>query len=284
MSNNEETSDQALATHHNVEVDGFAGYEDGIEGDVSMPASSLMKGMRIKFTNTAAWIDTNDNELPTNLETVVIDIIRAIVKFVDQQLVDYRVLAPHERFPDIKALNDAAPKDEWSEGPNGEMQGPWRKQSIVYLLNLETMDRYSYPTGTVGGSIAIRELVDKTNWTRKLRGSNTYPRIALRDVFMNTRFGGRQRPHFEIRGWVQLGGDEQSVTALPAPKPLPGVKEIAEPTLAEHMRDELPPWNDDLDNLIDVPAKATAATLAPSPTQKPATTRKGVQKIGGRRS
>jgi hypothetical protein len=155
------------------------------------------------------------------------------------------------------------------------------------LLNLETMDRYSYATGTVGGNIAIRELVDKTKWTRKLRGPNIYPRIALRDVFMNTRFGGRQRPNFEIRGWVQLGDD--GVKALPTPKPtplppMPGVKEVPEPTLAEHMQDELPPFDDPLPGGSPMPApKPAAPSVHPMEPKPHVVTKKGTVKFAGNR-
>ena len=133
--------------------------------------------------------------------------LRIVQKWIDQKPVETRILEPGEKFPDIEALNEAAPKSEWHEGPDGKMHGPWQIQQILYLLNLDTMDRFTFPTGTVGGFIAIRELVDKTTWMRKLRGPNVYPRVALRDLFMNTKYGGRQRPHFEVKGWVQLGSD-----------------------------------------------------------------------------
>ena len=74
------------------------------------------------------------------------------------------------------------------------------------------MDRYTFPTGTVGGQIAVRELVDKTKWMRKLRGANVYPVTTLSDTFMPTRFGGRQRPHFEIKRWISFGPDEKALS------------------------------------------------------------------------
>jgi hypothetical protein len=273
----------------NFAPDGFSGYDDRVEGEDRPQGGGIIKGMLIKFSNTAAWIDTNDNELPAGLELVVIDVIRVVQKWIDQQPVETRILAPGEKFPDIEALNEAAPKDEWHEGPDGKMHGPWQAQHILYLLNLETMDRYSYPTGTVGGSIAIRELVDKTNWMRRLRGPAVFPRVALRDVFMNTRFGGRQRPHFEIKGWVQLGGDEK-IAALPTPKPtplppMPGVKEIAEPTLSEHMGGDKVPFNDPLPEMVGgspMPAPKPTAPPTPKPAA-PSINKKGVQKLAGNR-
>ena len=67
-------------------------------------------------------------------------------------------------------MNESVPKADWVEGPDG-LRGPWQAQYIVYLLNLETMDRFSFPTGTVGGGIAVRELVDKTKWIREFAAS-----------------------------------------------------------------------------------------------------------------
>ena len=40
------------------------------------------------------------------------------------------------------------------------------------------------------------------------------PVVALADTFMPTRFGGRQRPHFVIKRWISLDGEQN---ALPAP-------------------------------------------------------------------
>ena len=34
------------------------------------------------------------------------------------------MLASGQPFPDIKALNDQVPEDEWEEGPDGKPRGP----------------------------------------------------------------------------------------------------------------------------------------------------------------
>lgn len=66
--------------------------------------------------------------------------------------------------------------------------------------------------------------------------------MTLSDKHMNTRFGGRQRPHFCVVRWIELGGDGK----LQSPKPLAleggatGLREVKEPTLAEEMNDDLP--------------------------------------------
>ena len=114
------------------------------------------------------------------------------------------------------------------------------------------MDHYSYPTGTTGGAIAVRDLVDKTKWMRRFRGTHVYPVVSLSDTFMKTRFGGRQRPNFLIKRWVSLGPDEKM---LPAPNIAPqqpaaekpaeaaaqtDLPTVEEPSLNEQMNDEIP--------------------------------------------
>jgi hypothetical protein len=108
---------------------------------------------------------------------------------------------------------------------------------------------------------------------------------------MKTKFGGRQRPHFIVKKWVQLGSDQPALAATtseaaepPKAEPLPGMKEVAEPTLKEQMKDEVPFDFDDPPD-PDIP-KTASPPVQPKPatTQTPPINKKGVQKIaGGRR-
>ena len=208
------------------EIDGFEGYEDRIEGDERPEGGGVIRGSLVKFTNEAAWELRDGEEMPA-VELVAVDVLRIVQRWKDQLPAETIILEPGQKFPDVEAMNDALPKSEWVEGPDGKMRGPWRTQYIVHLLNLETMDRYSYPTGTVGGGIAVRDLVDKTKWIRRLRGAHVYPVVTLSCTFMPTRFGGRQRPSFLIKSWINLGGDGE---VLPAP---------SQPTLIEHVEKQL---------------------------------------------
>jgi hypothetical protein len=86
---------------------------------------------------------------------------------------------------------------------------------------------------------------------------------------MNTRYGGRFRPHFEITRWVSLGGEGGQVEALPpSPPPRPlqtaaqpevPLKEVKEPSLAEDMGDEIPDFGNE--NAESPKASAKASTV-----------------------
>jgi hypothetical protein len=201
------------------QVDNFAGYSDdvaGVENDVPV---GVIKGTLIKFTNDFRYVTRDGAELPSDLELVVIDVLRIVQKWLNSKPVETVVLDPGQAFPDIDALNKAAPKEEWCE-KFGKMAGPWQKQRLAYLLNLSTMDRYTFASSSVGGTIAIRDVVDRTNWMRKLRGSNIYSAIVLSKKFMPTEFGGRDRPHFIIKRWIALGPDQTAIADQSGPQML----------------------------------------------------------------
>jgi hypothetical protein len=212
-----------------------------VESDYERVSSSVIRGTLIKFTNEAKWV-SRDGELPAGLELLVVEILRVVTKWgPDQKPLETRILRPDEKFPDIDALNEGCPQSEWVQGPDKKLHGPYQKQYVGYLLDLNTMQQYSYPTSTAGGGIAVRGLRDQTKWMRKLRGRVVYPTVKLGHTFMKTGFGGRQRPDLVVQRWVTFGGDGGDVKALPTPGPtLSPSQEVERPSLAEELNDAIP--------------------------------------------
>jgi hypothetical protein len=242
--------------------DGFDGFIEDVEGDDDQPqAGSVTRGrIRVKFLNEAVYATHGGEELSPHLELIVEDILRTVVKFVGKQLVETIVITPGQKFPNIKELNEKSPRSEWSTAPNGELRGPWQIQYVGLMIDPLTMTAYYFPTSTSGGGGAMRELADKTKWMRKYRAQRVYPVITLSDTFFPTRYGGRQRPHFLIKRWITLDGEQ---TTLPASEQkqledrskettetttttksgvvrFDKLKTVAEPTLREELNDEIP--------------------------------------------
>jgi hypothetical protein len=154
-------------------IDNFAGWDDGVEGDDRPEGAGIIQGNLDKFANEGDWETRDGEKIDTNVERVAVNVIRVVQKWCDQQPVETKILEPHQKFPDLEELNEKTPREEWVEGPDGQMRGPWQAQHILYTVDLTTMDKFTFPTGTVGGKIAIRELRDKIVWMRRLRGPNT---------------------------------------------------------------------------------------------------------------
>ena len=229
---------------------GFSGFNEEVEGADPPQGGSVIHGTLIKFTSEAEWVTGNGDEMSRERELIVVDMVRIVQKWVDQMPQETIIVPPGEKFPDIKAMNEAAPQSEWREDLNGKKVGPYQKQNVVYLLDALSLDKLTFPTSTTGGGMACRDLSDKVAWMRKYRGPRVSAVITLSDRFMPTKYGGRQRPHFEVVRWIGFdtgeGGD-----ALPAPKPAlaggaaatpetPPWNEVEEPSLKEELNDDLP--------------------------------------------
>jgi hypothetical protein len=232
-------------------IDGFDAFTNEIEeGNEQAPAPRVIQGELVKFTNDAKWVTRAGDVLPPTLELVAVDVARVVQKWADETPVETIILEAGQKFPNLEKLNESVPKTEWREGPDGNPRGPWQAQHIVYMVDLATMNRFSWPSdiNTIGSSRCVSELVDRTKWMRRFRGVNVYPVITLTDTFMPTRFGGRQRPHFEVERWISLG---EGGSALPAPelKALPdtaaldtpqGARTVEPLTTKEVVDDDIP--------------------------------------------
>jgi hypothetical protein len=193
--------------------DGFDTWSDEVEDDTELRTSAI-KGRRIKF-NDSVWT-VGKEPLPKGTRKVAIDVKRVVLKWpTDGSAPQTRFLEPGEKFPNTKKLNEETPRSEWRKGHNG-LEGPWMNQHVLHLIDQISMDEFSYPASTDGGHRAVAELVDRTELKRRFCGPGACPIVEFGDTFMPTKYGGRQRPFFNIVGWVSLtGGNALSTTVLP---------------------------------------------------------------------
>jgi hypothetical protein len=199
-------------------IDSFDGIEnDAVEDEEGQASNNhLIQGRRLAFTNDYLWLIDDDEEFPKDRELVVIDTIRLVQKWVDKKPGAVIFLGPHEKWPSITKLNASCAKSEWGQDFNGNSQGPWHRQRVVYFVDLHTMQKYSWPSRveTVGADVCVRDFREQVRLMRQFRGARVYAVVKLSDAYMHTRYGGRQRPDLKIVRWITL---DPSGTALPAP-------------------------------------------------------------------
>jgi hypothetical protein len=194
-----------------AELDGFAGYTDTAEGEVEQTSDSLIVGDKIVFNEAQVWVDGSGNKLPSELELVLVKVLRIVQKWgPDNKPIkkETRILEPGQKWLDLDKLNAACPQSEWRE-KFGKMQGPYQGQRLAYLVDQETMARYTWPSpkDTVGSRICVEDIIERINWMRRFRGDCVYPVVTLADTFMPTGYGGRQRPHFIVKRWISFGAN-----------------------------------------------------------------------------
>ena len=65
---------------------------------------------------------------------------------------------PGKRLPDRDELG-FLDEDAW-EGPGGERQDPWQNTRLVYFVDPETADAFTFSTSSWGGRSAVADLGD----------------------------------------------------------------------------------------------------------------------------
>jgi hypothetical protein len=126
-----------------------------------------------------------------------------------------RILAPGEKWPNLKKLNDECDRSEWRES-FGKMVGPWSGQHCLYFID-DNCRRFTWasPVTTIGSCIAVDEIVTDIQVARKFRGQDVLAVVKLSHTDFRTGYGTRQRPKLVLTQLVALGLDR--IGALPEP-------------------------------------------------------------------
>jgi hypothetical protein len=168
---------------------------------------------------------------------VAVGIAHTLQCWRDQSKIDEIFEPP---LPNVDDLNAVIPREEWEIGLNGEPRPPWSHTFKVFLVNTETGERVTYANNTFGAKIAYGQLKDQTQWMRRVRGDNVVPRVKLAQAPMQTRFGMKKRPHFEVVEWLSFGGGTPALLASTSPQLTSGMQTVPEPTVAEDLNDKVP--------------------------------------------
>ena len=237
MSAEEKTAKELIENAVKEVMDGFDTYGDELD-------RRLLQGTQIKFTNAYTWVTRAGEETPTNEDFIASNVKRVEAKWTKNKNAppETRVLLPGEKFRDMKKLNEETPKSEWIEGPNGQLKGPWENQHYLYLLD-RLMKRYTYVASTIGGNIAVSELVQQVRDARMVYGPDAYAKVRLSDTWMKTSYSkdGRQRPHFIIVGYTRRrgGGGGGKLVELPDLTETEKLEQLAKPTAKQVLDDEI---------------------------------------------
>jgi hypothetical protein len=161
----------------------------------------VIKGVILKFVD-GRWNDS-DGLAPPNMLKVPVDTV---------------VERPGEPLPDVDALNEQIPRKDWDLGLDGQPRPPWQLNYVVYLINPETADTFTYLNSTTGARIAVERLQEKFELMRRMRGSNVVPIVKLDARPMKTKFGTKMRPEFVVDEWREIGPASEAMAQIEAPK------------------------------------------------------------------
>ena len=200
-----------------VELDGFNDFTNEIEGaDDNNMSGGIIQGTKIKFLDPRWVIDKTEKDITGKLLTAIA-VVNVVNKWGhDGELLEKRILAPGEKFPDFEKLNEQCPKSEWRMA-FGKLVGPWSGQHVLYLIDkLYNPFTWASPTTTVGSAVAVVNLVNQIKRVRRFRGEHVYPLVELNHVhFPNAYKPDRERPDLRIIDWVRFGDGGNLVSSSP---------------------------------------------------------------------
>jgi hypothetical protein len=152
-----------------------------------------IQGQFLKFTTAATWETADGVAIEPGRRLIALGSATVLQYWHGGALIDTIPKKPGKPFPNVDELNAKIPTSEWEAGLSGEPRPPWQLQRMVYLLDPQTAERFTFSSGAIGAKIAVSNLRDRTNTMQSLRGANVRPLIALGAKPMKTRFGVRQR-------------------------------------------------------------------------------------------
>src|SRR5262249_48344586 len=153
-----------------------------------------IQGVEASFTNDSRWVDGNDEALPPGLRVVPAGVKRVVQKWLPGNggpPVETITLEAHQPFPDVKEMNNKCPESEWGTDLNGKPRGPWQIARVLYLIDPQTLDQYTFIATNIGSTRAVDDLVNKIRWVQKHRGPDVLPLLQFSTTWMPTRYGGR---------------------------------------------------------------------------------------------
>jgi hypothetical protein len=168
------------------------------------------------------WSDRDGRNFPPGMQLLALATTELLQHWQDEKPIETIIKVPGRPLPSVNSLNAKIPESEWETNElTGEPRPPWQLSHVVYLLDKDTAEKFTYLNSTIGARIAVENLRDKVRWMRTMRGERVVPIVELANAPMKTKFGQKLRPDFRIASWVELGVDIKPIAEQPEPKALP---------------------------------------------------------------
>jgi hypothetical protein len=103
--------------------------------------------------------------------------------------------------PDVDELNASIPRDQWPIGLSGQPEPPWKREYILYMLDLTDLAILTFSNSTNGAMRCVVGLEERWEWAKALFGPDVLPLFELSEAPHPTSWGERKRPICEIKGW-----------------------------------------------------------------------------------
>lgn len=173
--------------------------DDGWNDAAAEASERTIRGTLLKFADWRWTAGKEATPISDGTKLVALATTAIWVRWENGKPVEYRTRQAGRRLPEREDLGHTD-ESEWEEGPDGKPQDPWRNTRLVYLVNPQTAEAFTFSTSSWGGRGAVADLGDQIARMRQVH-ADAVPLIELRSAEMPTRFGRKSKPLFKIIGW-----------------------------------------------------------------------------------
>jgi hypothetical protein len=173
--------------------------------DAAVEASErVLRGTLLKFSD---WNWTRGKEaspIEKGTKLVALGTAAAWVRWEHGKPVEYRMRQASKPLPDREELGHTD-QAAWELGPDDKTpRDPWQSTRLVYLVDPDTAEAFTFSTSSWGGREAVINLGDAIARIRSAH-PKALPVVALDAAPMMTKFGRKSKPVFKIVDWKATG-------------------------------------------------------------------------------
>jgi hypothetical protein len=183
-------------------------------GDAAAEASErTIRGQLLKFADWRWTVGKEGTVVKEGTRLVALATVAMWVRWENGKPVEQLVRRPGERLIERNKLSHTN-EDEWPIGPGDEPQDPWQNTRLIYFVDPDTAEAFTFSTSSYGGRGAVIELGDTIERMRHAH-PDAAPIVELRAVEMPTKHGKKSKPFFKIVGWKNaIGGGAKTATPV----------------------------------------------------------------------
>lgn len=170
--------------------------------DAGAEAISPVKGPRIWFDTNIFYVGEKTKQAAKDAQYFVTGLAEGWQKLEAGQPATYIMRTPGKASP----AKPDVPESEWPNDLSGKPTHPFRWTRYLFLLSVASGVTSTFTTNTVGGRIAIDELLSQVQAMRAMK-PGALPIVTLESQLFKTQFGMKPRPHFAIQGWRGSGAE-----------------------------------------------------------------------------
>jgi hypothetical protein len=204
--------------------------DDGWGAAAGEAAGRTIRGRILKFADWRWSAGREAAPIDSGKRLMALATVALWVRWENGRPVEHRLRELGRALPERDELGHTD-ENQWEDTLDGRRQDPWQNTRLVYLVDPDTAEAFTFSTSSFGGRSAVSDLGDQIMRMRTVH-PDAVPLVELQAQEMPTKFGRKSKPLFKVIGWKTSAGE--------APEQPIVERQIAPPTRAQEMDDEIP--------------------------------------------